>query len=100
MADVEDFLTDALLFILASPILLVLGVRRTVARYRYLRLALQAAITCECGEPVSLVGLWRCSCGNWVYRGHLLRVCPVCRTVPVVVRCYRCGVTTKLPEPV
>jgi hypothetical protein len=49
---------------------------------------------------VSLVGMWRCSCGNHVYRGHLLRLCPVCGTVPVVVRCYRCGVTTKLPDPV
>ena len=100
MADVEDFLTDALLFVLAGPILIFLAVRRMIARWRYLRLATQPSITCECGEPVSLVGMWRCTCGNYVYRGQLLRSCPVCHTVPVVVRCYRCGVTTKLPDPV
>jgi hypothetical protein len=55
------------------------------------------AIVCECGAAVSLVNVWKCSCG-FTYRGHLLRVCPVCKTIPRVVRCYACGVTTKLPE--
>ena len=96
----KDLWVDVILFVLASPVLLVLTIRRILARYRYLKLAMQFAIACECGRPISLVGMWRCSCGNYVYRGHLLRVCPVCHTVPVVVRCYRCGVTTKLPDQV
>lgn len=100
MGDIEDFLADLLLAMLASPILLVLALRRALLRYRYFQLASQPSIVCECGRPISLVGMWRCSCGNYVYRGHLLRLCPVCGTVPVVVRCYRCGVTAKLPDPV
>ena len=98
MAEVKDVWVDVLLFVLASPVLFVLAVRRILARGRYLHLASQSAITCECGQPVSLVGKWRCGCGNYVYRGHLLRVCPVCHTVPIIVRCYRCGVTTRLPD--
>jgi hypothetical protein len=98
MADVNDFWMDLILFVLASPVLLFLAVRRALMRYRYLQHATRPNITCECGEPVSLVGMWRCSCG-FTYRGHLLRVCPVCGSAPVVVRCYRCGVTTKLPDP-
>jgi hypothetical protein len=99
MGDMKDFATGLILFVLASPILLVQTIRRAHARYRYLQLAARPAITCQCGEQVSLVGLWRCSCG-FTYRGHLLRLCPVCGTVPCVIRCYRCGVTSKLPDPV
>ena len=39
----------------ASP----LAVRRMLARYRYLRLASQAAITCECGKPRGTQALLR-----------------------------------------
>jgi hypothetical protein len=88
---------DCALFTFASPILLVLALRRGLERYRFFGLAMTSEIACECGAPISLVGLWRCSCG-FTYRGHLLRSCPVCQTIPCVVRCYRCGVTTKLPE--
>jgi len=52
----------------------------------------------NCGETVSLVGLWRCGCG-YTYKGHLLRVCPVCKGLPRMVRCFSCGITVKLPEP-
>jgi formate dehydrogenase maturation protein FdhE len=97
MADMKDPWLDGLLFVLASPILLAQALKRAFERYRFFRLAMEAAIVCECGSTVSLVGIWRCSCG-FTYRGHLLRPCPVCRTIPCVVRCYRCGVTTKLPE--
>src|SRR5216684_1174789 len=48
--------------------------------------------------PHILVGLWRCSC-SFIYRGHLLQLCPLCGRVPRIVRCYTCGLTTKLPEP-
>jgi hypothetical protein len=97
MAAVKDHWIDGVLFILASPVLLIRAVRRGLERYRFFRLAMEPAIVCECGASVSLVGLWRCSCG-FTYRGHLLTACPVCHSIPCVVRCYRCGVTTKLPE--
>ena len=97
MAGMKNTWIDWALFVVASPVLLCQTSRRGLERYRFVRLAMQAEILCECGEPISLVGLWRCSCG-FTYRGHLLRQCPVCDTIPCVVRCYRCGVTTKLPE--
>jgi hypothetical protein len=97
MADMKNPRMDAALFVLASPILLIRALRRAFERYSFIRLAMQPSIDCECGSAVSLVGCWRCSCG-FTYRGHLLRACPVCGTIPCVVRCYRCGVTTKLPE--
>jgi hypothetical protein len=97
MAGVKNFWFDVALFVLASPMLLVFAARRGVHRYRFFRLAMRTAIVCECGSIISLVGLWRCACG-WTYRGHLLRTCPVCDSIACVVRCHRCGVTTKLPE--
>ena len=97
MAGMSDTLVDSLLFFFASPILLFQAMRRAVERYRFFKLAMQPEMTCECGSAISLVGFWRCSC-SFTYRGHLLRTCPMCGTVPCVVRCYRCGVTTKLPE--
>ena len=93
----NDTLVDGALFVLASPILLVQALRRAIERYRFFRLAMEPQMLCECGSAISLVGLWRCSC-SFTYQGHLLRICPVCGTIPCVVRCYRCGVTTKLPE--
>jgi len=93
----RNTLFDAALFVLASPILLFQAVRRATERYRFFRLAMQPEMPCECGATVSLVGYWRCSCG-FTYRGHLLRMCPVCGSIPCVARCYQCGVTTKLPE--
>jgi len=97
VAGMKDPWVDAVLFVLASPILAVKAVRRALERYRFFRLAMRPTLVCECGSQVTLVGFWRCSCG-FTYRGHLLRVCPVCGSLPCVVRCYRCGVTTKLPE--
>jgi hypothetical protein len=97
VATMTDTVVDGVLLILASPILLFRTALRAVERYRFFKIAMEPHITCECGAPISLVGLWRCSC-RYTYRGHLLRICPVCGTIPCVVRCYRCGVTTKLPE--
>ena len=93
----KESLLDCVLFVLSSPILAAQALRRAHERYRFFCLAMEPEMSCECGAPVSLVGYWRCSCG-FTYRGHLLRVCPVCRSIPCVARCYRCGVTTKLPE--
>ena len=97
MASINEDFVDWALFIFASPILLFQAIRRAVERYRFFELAMQPEMQCECGSSISLVGLWRCSC-SFTYRGHLLRICPSCRTIPYVVRCYHCGVTTKLPE--
>ncbi len=88
---------DAVLFLLASPVLLVCALVRAKRRYTFLQLATAPRLLGACGHEVSLVGLWRCSC-HFTYQGHLLRLCPVCGTMPRVVRCYRCGVTTPLPE--
>jgi len=85
------------LSVLASPIFFFQAVLCARRRYRFFRLAMESAIPCECGQMLSLVGFWRCSCG-FTYQGHLLRRCPVCFSVPCVVRCYRCGLTTKLLE--
>jgi hypothetical protein len=89
---------DLLLFLLASPILFVRWVFRMWRHFQFLRAATAAAVVCECGRPISLVGQWKCPCG-FTYRGHLLSICPVCGRLPVIVRCYACGLTTKLPEP-
>jgi hypothetical protein len=97
MASVKNPWLDCILFALASPVLLVKATRRAAERYRFFRLAMAPAIICECGAEIWLVGRWRCSC-NFCYQGHLLRACPVCETIPCVVRCYECGLTTKLPE--
>ena len=66
---------------------------------KFLQLSVKESIVCEtCGEQISLVGRWRCSCG-FCYQSHLLRYCALCHTLPKIARCYACGCTTKLPEP-
>ena len=89
---------DVLVFALASPILVARGILTALRKSRFLAVASMISIACECGSEVSLVGMWRCSCG-FTYKGHLLQVCPICGSLPCVIRCYACGVTTKLPEP-
>jgi hypothetical protein len=89
---------DVVLWMFASPVYFVRACVRTWRHCQFLNVARIPEIVCECGEELSLVGLWRCSCG-FTYQGHLLRLCPVCGSLPQVVRCYCCGVTTKLPEP-
>jgi len=98
MASLEEKALDLGLLLVASPVYLALALCRAVRHYRFVRVAFASSLMCECGEELSLVGMWRCSC-RFTYRGHLLRVCPACGSLPCVVRCYRCGVTTKLPEP-
>ena len=94
----ENWIGDLILFVLASPILLARFLYRTLKHVEFLRLAATPFLICDCGRRVSLVGIWRCGCG-FTYRGHVLRICPVCGSLPVVARCYGCGLTTKLPEP-
>jgi len=92
---------DAVLFIrwvLCLPFRILNSCARLREHISFLRLATATRISCQCGIPISLVGLWRCSC-TFTYRGHLLQVCPLCGRIPRMVRCYACGLTTKLPEP-
>ena len=90
---------ELMLWLLASPLFLVKGVLALVRKVDFYRTGYQVAIRCRnCGSAISLVGLWRCSCG-FTYRGHLLRTCPVCEALPRMVRCYACGVTERLPDP-
>ncbi len=90
---------DLLLAVLASPVYLLRFAWRVWRHWRYLRAAAALAIECECGRPIALVGVWRCGCG-FTYRGHALATCPVCGRIPAMVRCYECGLTAVLPEPV
>jgi hypothetical protein len=90
---------EFILWLLASPFLVLRAAFRALRRARYYRLSYAAAIRCRsCRAPISLVGHWRCGCG-YTYRGHLLRECPVCGSLPRMVRCFRCGLTEVLPEP-
>ena len=98
MASVKPLLGKLALFLLASPVMLCLALRRGLRHLRFFAVASRIRIFCECGEEVVLVGLWKCSCG-FTYRGHLVNLCPLCRSVPKVVRCYECGVTRRLPDP-
>ncbi len=97
MAALRSPFLRVMLWLFASPILFVRFILRMLERCRFFQFAMQPAIACGCGAPISLVGFWKCSCG-FSYQGHLLRTCPVCITIPCMVRCYRCGRTTKLPE--
>jgi hypothetical protein len=84
---------DAALLILAAPTYLVVGAARLTRSLRFVRTAGRRYIPCRtCGGAVLLVGFWRCSCG-FTYRGHLLRFCPVCQTLPQIIRCEHCGAT-------
>jgi hypothetical protein len=92
---------DALLFtcwVLTLPFRILGSFLRLRNHIEFLRLATATQILCACGAPISLVGLWRCSC-TFTYRGHLLQICPLCGKIPRICRCYACGLTTKLPEP-
>ena len=96
--NLEEIIKEIALGILALPFLVVKASLRAYSQYQFLRVARMPAIACSCGSAVSLVGIWRCSC-TYTYRGHLLRYCPLCGGMPRMVRCYACGLTTKLPEP-
>ena len=95
----KDIAYDIVLWIFASPILLVQGLARLARSIPYWKTAYAAEILCtNCGSAISLVGIWQCSCGS-TCRGHLLRPCVICGSLPRVARCYQCHVTAKLPEP-
>jgi hypothetical protein len=91
-------LVDVVLLVLASPVLLAKGIVRLVQVCLFWRVAYAPSVICStCNEVVSLVGMWRCSCG-YTYQGHVLRVCPICGVWPRMVRCFACGATECLPN--
>jgi len=95
---VNKFVWNVTLWILASPIYLVQWLLHLIRRWRSCRIAYVPAISCSvCGSAISLVGMWRCRCGYQAV-GHLMRVCPVCQSLPRMARCFVCGATEKLPE--
>lgn len=98
MPKLKRLLGEVLLFFLASPVFVLTLARRCWKKARFFAVASRAFLYCECGEAMSLVGLWKCSCG-FTYRGHLITVCPLCEALPKIVRCYACGVTTRLADP-
>ena len=94
----KNFAIDFILFLLASPILLVQWSVRMVKLAKFWKMAYTPYVPCHnCGARISLVGLFRCSCG-YTYRGHVLRPCPVCHSLPRLLRCVYCTVTRLLPE--
>lgn len=95
----KDFVTDLIMWSLAAPILFVRWLVSVARSVRFWRVAYQSQIVCGCCKArIFLVGIWRCGCG-FTYKGHLLRVCPICGSLPRMVRCFNCHVTEKLPEP-
>jgi len=91
---------DLVLWVLASPILFVKWLFRLRRRWKFWRMAYTPRILCRnCEATISLVGLWKCGGCQYTSKGHLLRECPVCGSLPRMVRCFACGVTTLLPEP-
>ncbi len=85
------------LWTLALPMLIVMGIFKAfwfmfVGRRRY-RYAWSSQMRCRyCRRVIELVRAWRCKCG-FTYIGSVLRLCPVCRTRPRIVRCDGCGMT-------
>ena len=89
---------NTVLWILSLPVTSIAGLARVVRRIPFWKVAYSATIPCRtCKAPISLVGMWKCACG-WTYRGHALRHCPLCYTLPRVARCLACGCTVLLPE--
>lgn len=94
----RKFALDALLFFCASPILLIRGCFRLRRRIRFWIVSYSTEIACvHCRTKISLVGMWKCSCG-YTYAGSALRYCPVCSSLPRTLRCVACGASRLLPE--
>jgi hypothetical protein len=95
---VRVLLLDAILWFLASPILFLRWCLRARRWVRFWRSAYSTEVGCvHCKARISLVGMWRCGCG-YTYAGHLLRHCPICKSLPRVARCFTCGASRLLPE--
>jgi hypothetical protein len=61
-------------------------------------LAWRDALPCPaCGEPVSLVGRWRCGWCDYVFDGFAFARCRVCGAMPPFIACQSCGAGLKNP---
>lgn len=91
------------LLVLLAPVIAIValifalvGLIRLVRLLWSCRYAWATAITCRhCRQSIPLVRGWRCGCG-FTFVGSVLRLCPVCGTRPVMVRCQTCGMTRKI----
>ncbi len=93
----NDLVAEVLWWILLSPLRFLGWLVRMIRNIPFWRTAYAPAIRCgNCGATISLVGIWECGC-HFTYRGHLLRECPICGSLPSMVRCFNCGVTERLP---
>jgi len=82
---VNNLFVEFLWWLLASPIWVLRWTMRMVRNLQFWRTAYAPEIRCgNCGEAISLVGIWKCGC-QFTYRGHLLRQCPVCGSMPRMV---------------
>ena len=94
----KSMIFDAVLWCLASPLFLIRSCIGFLGGIEFWRVAYSTELACpHCLAKISLIGMWRCGCG-YTYTGHLLRRCPICRTMPRIVRCFSCGVSRHLPE--
>lgn len=60
----KEWKREAILWVLASPILAIMAIVRSVRTAHILRLAMQPELACRtCGDLIALVGMWRCACG-------------------------------------
>ena len=91
MASAKSWWWDAALLLVASPVYAVVAGARLLRQAKLVRIMVQRAMRCRtCDDEVSLIGFWRCGCG-FTYRGHLLQLCPICGTLPQLIRCEHCG---------
>ena len=94
----NELIDDLLWWVLASPFMFAAWIVRVIQNLKFWKMAYTSEIPCSnCGASISLVGIWRCGC-RYTHRGHLLRECPICGSMPRMVRCFNCGVTERLPE--
>jgi hypothetical protein len=90
---------DILAWIAAAPVFVLRAVFRSRHHGRFWTVAYAATLGCQaCGAEISLLGMWECRCG-YTYQGNVLRVCPVCHSLPRMIRCFSCGNTEVLPQP-
>lgn len=93
-----DAFFEIIRWVVVGPIVFARLILRMFQWFDFWFVSYRHEIVCRnCGSAISLVGMWRCRCG-YTYKGHLLRPCPVCGSVPQMARCFQCGITEKLPE--
>src|SRR6266581_4939011 len=66
MPTLKHIFWNVVLFLFASPVLAVVALRRAVHKLRFFLVASRTEIRCECGAAVTLLGLWKCGCGQEV----------------------------------